>query len=940
MLASDLGVDAAVPGTPAAVVAEVLLESGAAPALPLGSNIGAFELVRVIGEGGSSTVFHARRNVDGVCQDVALKLLRRGLHSPEAQRDFRRERQALAQLQHPGIARLIEGGVSEFGFAYIALELVVGVPITQYARAHRLDAAARLHLFLDVCRAVDAAHRALIVHRDLKPSNVLINSDGAVKLLDFGIAKLLDADHDTQTRLAAFTPAYAAPEQRFGGLITTATDVYGLGVLLGELLTGERFNEDTTRTPSNCVSDTHDAGVLPGPAAATRRLLRGDIDNIVLKALHVDPTQRYASSGMLAEDIERLLDGRPVAAHPPSRWYRTRKFVGRHRGAVMTAALSLLAILTALAIALSQADSARRQAQAAREQAARAESMREFLVGVFDHAEPDANHGQSISAAQLLAHGERELAASAAMPIAIHLDLTVLIARLYWDLGDYEHARPLLERAVAAVARSDVAESTKARTLAAVASVETDKHAFDASLEHAKQALEIAARLGPAGVDVASNARRTVAAALLGKDEDDAAEPLLREALVDDTAHYGLRSQAVIDDGISLGAVLTELSRFDEAIGLLRESAERARSVHGPIHSSVARALQELSGALAYRGDFTASEQAIREAVDIDEKIYGPEHNETVLARGNLYWTLERQGRYEEGLQGRRVLMPLLEKFSATRPETVAAAYTSIGQDEAKLGRFDDAEAALRHALDIWKKLQGSNNEWDSADPMIGLADALRWHGKYTQAEDLLRKGIAIERAHEPADSAWLNRDRGTLGDFLRQQGRYDEALRETSAAAEARHDAKPDPLLCVLLAQLSMAQLDAGDVPTALATATRSVAGARTLFEPGQIGLGTPLFALARAELKLGHASVAESLLREALAARSPPNPPDDPRVVEIQVALISAVQAQGRTDQAHNLRDAVEPILASWSSPYAAILRRQLAETPAAERASDNKH
>ena len=197
-------------------------------------------------------MFCADRDCDGVRQVVALKILHRSLHSPEARRQFRRERQALTQLQHPGIARLIEGGISETGTAYIALELVDGKPITHYALEHKLDLRGRLELFLQVCRAVEAAHRALIVHRDLKPSNVLVTDDGTVKLLDFGIAKLLvTEEEETQTHLPSFTPAYAAPEQRSGAPITTATDVYALGVLLGELLTGKRLNDGSERTPSS-----------------------------------------------------------------------------------------------------------------------------------------------------------------------------------------------------------------------------------------------------------------------------------------------------------------------------------------------------------------------------------------------------------------------------------------------------------------------------------------------------------------------------------------------------------------------------------------------------------------------------------------------------------------------------------------------------------------
>ena len=938
MLTCDPGPEGALPGIAATAFVDVLADSDVTPMPLAGTHIGPFQLIGVLGEGGSSTVFHAARDVDGVRQDVALKLLRRGLYSVEAKRQFRRERIALSRLQHPGIARLIEGGVTENGFAYIALELVRGKSITEYVRTHRLDVSARLRLFLDVCRAVDAAHRALIVHRDLKPSNVLVTADGEVKLLDFGIAKLLGEDDETHTRLPAFTPAYASPEQRTDGLVTTATDVYALGVLLGELMTGERLGESSGLTPSGSVSDGLDAGVLPAPPAATRRLLKGDLDNIVLKALQADPALRYASAGNLADDIERLLDGRPVTAHPPSRWYRTQKFVGRHRGGVATALLSLLAILSALGIALWQADAARRQALLAHTEAERADAIRQFLVGVFDHAEPDANLGQSISARQLLEGGERELAAGATtMQADTRLDLSVLIARLYWDLGDAAHAQPFLDQSIAALGRADVPDALRARTLAAIAKVESDKRVFDAAMAHAKQALVIARRIGPAGFDTVSEARRVLAASLHGKDDSRGAEPILREALADDRLHYGDRHQAVIDDGIALGNVLTEMSRFDEAIPILREAVDRSRAIHGPVHSSVANALQELGGALAYAGEYDGAERAFREAVDIEEKVYGPEHNETMLARGNLFWSLERHGRYAEALQRRLAMMPLLERVSAKRPETLAAAYTSVGQDNAKLGRFDEAEAALRKVLGIWAKLQGSNDEWDSADPMLGLADALRWDGRYGEAETLIRRAIAIEQKHEPADSGWLNRDRANLGDMVRQQGRYEEALREISAAADARRNAKADPLLSVLLAQWSQAQLDAGDARAALATATRSVSMARTLFKSGQASLGTPLFALARAELARGNAQAAEPLLREAIAVRSPPNPAGDPRVLEIQVTLVNALDALGHAGEARDLRSAIEPFLKNSASPYAMILRQRLLSPTPATHSSD---
>src|SRR6185312_8461430 len=366
----------------AASAAQTIGETEAVEPLPPGSRIGPFELLEVLGEGGSSTVFRGCRDVEGVRQFVAVKLLARGLYTAEARRRFHHEREALARLRHPGIARLIEGGVADNGLAYIALELVEGVPITTYVQEHALSERQRLALFLRVCRAVESAHRALIVHRDLKPSNVLVTTDGEMKLLDFGIAKLLDDTEDaTRTRHQALTPAYAAPEQFTPGAITTATDVYALGVLLRELLTGERNASTDARTR------TANAQAAAQARPKHLRNLRGDLANIVAKATAPEPERRYGSGGALAEDIERYLDCLPVRAHPPSRWYRTGWFVARHRGGVAVTAVLVLAILASLSIALWQAHVARQQAQ-------RANAIRDFVVDLLRKTAPDVAASQ------------------------------------------------------------------------------------------------------------------------------------------------------------------------------------------------------------------------------------------------------------------------------------------------------------------------------------------------------------------------------------------------------------------------------------------------------------------------------------------------------------------------------------------------------------------
>ncbi|NMW25376.1 serine/threonine protein kinase, partial [Rhodanobacter denitrificans] len=351
---------------------------------------------------------------------------------------------------HPGIAHLIEGGITDHGLAYIALELVDGQPITRYAREHGLGLHQRLVLFLMVCRAVEMAHRALIVHRDLKPSNVLVTANGNVKLLDFGIAKLLDEDMTgaIRTQHRALTPAYAAPEQFAQQPITTATDVYALGILLDELVTGRRRAGGDTGTPSSRISPasiTTAYGSAPASVSTMRRKLRGNLDNIVLKATATEPDRRYASAGALAEDIERHLDRQPVQAHPPSRWYRTSKFVARHRGGVAITAMLVVAILTSLSIAVWQAQVARREAQ-------RADAIRDFVVDLLQKTAPDVPASQRPDVPTLVYTAAASLPQELRDQPELHAELLYTLGNVLRDMGDMEHSEALLRDAEASAA--------------------------------------------------------------------------------------------------------------------------------------------------------------------------------------------------------------------------------------------------------------------------------------------------------------------------------------------------------------------------------------------------------------------------------------------------------------------------------------------------------
>ena len=407
---------------------------------PAGTRIGGFTLLEKLGDGGSSVVFLAHREQTGVIQRVALKLLRRNLYTADEQRRFRDERRALSQLDHPGIARLIEGGLTDSGTPYIALELVEGESIIAYASKQSLNTAGRLKLFVAVCRAVEAAHRALIVHRDLKPSNVMVTSRGEVKLLDFGIAKLLDSEDIEPTQNRPMTPAYAAPEQFAGGQITTATDVYALGVMLTELITGKRHESGDSRTPSAQVDDASAAEADTASARAFRRHLRGDLDNIALKAMAAEPENRYASAGSLADDVERHLDGQPVSAHPPSRWYRTSKFIGRHRGGVAISAAFLLAVFAALTLALWQARVAQREL-------ARAGEVQAFVEQLFEPLENGTANTDTPSLKELLENGVKRIETSYPADLEVRANLLAMFARINDSIGETKSNLALSEAA-------------------------------------------------------------------------------------------------------------------------------------------------------------------------------------------------------------------------------------------------------------------------------------------------------------------------------------------------------------------------------------------------------------------------------------------------------------------------------------------------------------
>jgi eukaryotic-like serine/threonine-protein kinase len=913
-----------------------------------GQSVGSYRLVRRIGRGGMASVWLAER-VDGTLRrEFALKLpVSLPPEGGFADR-FARERDFLARLRHPNIARLYDAGVDPNGQPFLALDYIEGQAITAWSDARTLTIHARLALFGQVLDAVQYAHANLVMHRDIKPANILIDDQGRASLLDFGIAKLLDSSgaESPETELTRaggrlLTVQYASPEQLRGDPLTIATDIFSLGVVLHELLAGRRPYAKTHQTPAqleraiaegNRESLARSAGEARAQqlglrtTRAMRKALGGDLDAIVAKAMSPDTATRYATVDMLHEDLRRFREGHGVSARRPSRFLAAIRFVRRHALASAIVGVLFSSLLVSAIVAITIAGRERSQRE-------RAEAVRSFLVGVFAQASPDENRGQPFTALQLLEKGEKALPRAGEASNAMRADLNAVIGDLYWSIGEFSRAEPLLSQAILTSQDPQVPADVKARALMGLANMEAEKRAFDDALLHLEQAHAFALDLGADGQRLAGDARRQRADVLVRLGDFDKAEPLLRELLRSDVGQSGSVSEAVASDWRLLAICLEELSRYDESEAAFAEAIRVARAVHGDQHSSVAYVMNDLGLMLMHRGDLSGAERATREALALSQALWGTESRASWAVESNLLRIVELEGRFGEAMAARQAMLKKEEATLAeTTPETLAFHTNFLGLDYRELGRLEEAEATFRDAMARWARIHGKDDSTDSAAARVNLGVTLTLQGRLDEAERILRDAVALRTVHEPPGSLMLNLSRGELGTVLRLQGRSQEALAETRKAVDAYAAALGasgealTPGMVALLAQLAECQLDSGMTGEAEQSARKALDRARELLPAGNPRLGASLFALARARLAQERPVDAEPLLREALAVRKANFPSHDPRILEIQVGLVDTLNALGRTVDSNRLRAELEPLLAQTPSAYARILRSRL--------------
>lgn len=735
--------------------------------------IGPFKILQVLGEGGMGIVYEAEQTAP-VRRRVALKVIKAGMDTKEVVARFEAERQALAVMDHPNIAKVLDAGATDTGRPYFVMELVHGVQFTEYCDGEHLPVRGRLELFVSVCQAIQHAHQKGVIHRDLKPSNVLVTErDGAPtpKVIDFGVAKAMGYQLTDRTLVTTYgtaigTPAYMSPEQaEMSQLdVDTRTDIYSLGVMLYELLVG-RLPLDPTEmgmpafiaklvlrdseqfTPSAGFDKLGREIQLIAKRRRVdptklRRELRGDLDWIVMKAMEKDRKRRYETANGFALDIQRHLRDEPVLARPPSATYRLGKFVRRNKVGVTAGVLVSASLVVGLALASAGMVQARRaQAETAREAEA-ARQVSDFLVRLFEVSNPSEALGNSITAREILDLGAAQIRDELTDQPVVQARLMGTMGYVYRALGLFDEGRPLLEQALALRERA----------------------------------------LGPDHPDVAqslkdlANLHRAVG-------NFDEAEPLLVRALTIEEAAYGPVHADVAETVTGLATLHWAQAQYDKAQPLFERSAAINEEIFGPMHKEVALGLSNLGGMLLSQRKLDEAEPPLRRALTIREKVLDPNHPDLAATLNNLGALYQLQDNLAEAAPLYERAREIFERTLGPEHPRTASSLNNLGEVYSALGRFDEAEPYLMRALAIKEQIFTSDHP-STANTLQALANLQRDRGRHEDAEATYRRALAMrERVLDPTAPEIAE----TLGDYatlLRKMGRVAEAERMEARAA------------------------------------------------------------------------------------------------------------------------------------------------------------
>jgi len=731
-------------------------------------SIGPYQLSRKLGEGGMGQVWLAEQTTP-VRRQVALKLIRAGMFDDLLLQRFQSERQSLAMMDHPTIAKVFEAGSTLDGQPYLVMEYVPGLPITEYCDQKKLTIRERLELFINACEGIQHAHQKAIIHRDLKPANILVvEVDGkpVPRIIDFGLAKTISPLGDDKTVLltqaGSFlgTPGYMSPEQADPGMqdVDTRTDVYSLGVVLYVLLTGSLpfdtkkkaaheilrlLQEEDPLRPSTkleqdkatCAAAAALRGLLPGELA---NALRGDLDCIVMKALEKDRNRRYGTPSELVADVRRYLNNEPVMARPASAGYRLQKYIRRHRAAAAVAASLVLLLAGFAAVQAMQLRRITRERD-------RADRVTDFMTGMFKVSDPSEARGNSITAREILDKASKDVDSGLAKDPELQAQMMDVMGRVYGNLGLYDRAQPLLTHAV-----------------------EIRRHVLGSDHPQTLSSMD----------DLALNLNR------LGHHAE--AEKLLRETLDLRRRSLGHEQPDTLKTMSNLAITVTVQSRYAEAERLHAETLALQRRVLSPDNPETLRSMTNLANTLSREGRYPESEKLQRETFDGQRRVLGPDHPETLVSMFRLANILSHEGRYVEAEELQRETLGIQRRVLGPEHPATLVTMTDLGFSLTRLGHYVEAEKLQTEALDIQRRVLGPEHP-STLRSINMLCSTLNWEGRHTEAEKLLRGLVDIQRRVLGPEHQETLGTAGILASTLLQEGRTADSEKLQQETLEIR---------------------------------------------------------------------------------------------------------------------------------------------------------
>jgi eukaryotic-like serine/threonine-protein kinase len=767
---------------------------------PLPASIGRYRILRVLGEGGMGVVYEAEQ--EDPRRVVALKVIRIGLATPERLSRFRHESDALGRLQHPGIAQIYEASMADTGFGlqpYFAMELIRGLPLDRYAEEHRLSTRQKLELMTKICDAVSHAHQRGLIHRDLKPGNILVDEAGQPKILDFGVARVTEAEaqRTLQTEVGQIvgTLAYMSPEQVLGDSteVDTRSDVYSLGVILYQLLSGRLPHDVSGQQIPEAIRTIRESD--PASLSSISRIYRGDVETIVGKALEKDKSRRYASAAAMAADMRSYLNDEPIQARPPSATYQLAKFARRHRGLVAGVAAVFVVLVAGIAVSATLAVRARRAEQAAlaeRDRASRerdrATRITDFMTGMFKVSDPGESRGNSVTAREILDKASNDLGAGLASDPDAQTQMMRVMAQTYMNLGLFPRAHDLAQKAL--VARQKLYGPDDPRTLDSMTQLgdllDREGH-HDQAEKIEEQALAAERRvLGEDNKQTLDTLNLLViSVGFQGRAAE--AEKLDREQIAALTRIAGPQDEATFAARTNLAGLLFFQAKYAEAEKENRSLLEIGRTRWGPDHPRTLAVMDNLAMVLRQEGRLNESEQMFRETLRARQRVQGMEHPETLTAMSDLGDALQAEGKLAESEKLYRQAAEISSRtLGADNPSTLDDR-TNIAELLAREGKIQEAGAIFRSVLPLQEKVLGPENP-DTLSTRSGLAGVLIREHSYADAEKLARPNYETQRrvlGPEHPDTVYSLQQIGTVLAFTH---RYPDAVKLFHQALDAQN--------------------------------------------------------------------------------------------------------------------------------------------------------